>query len=317
MDAFGNIRLGAVADWRAAGLSTRRLYSLVRSGDLVKLRHGVYARRATVAEAESDPAERHALDVAAVRLTRPGQTVASHHSAAVIWGLDLLTRPPDGTVSMTCPPGTRLGTFMSVGVITRAAELKPEDVTKRFGVPLTTPARTVVDVARTSPFMAGVVIADSAIRQLLAPKSELRRALANRRRWPGSDRARNVIEFASGRAESVLESCARVVFREHGLPPPELQVILSGANGDFIGRVDFFWPDHRVVAEADGLLKYSSGREAIAELRRDRLLREAGFEVVHLTWAELFSQPERVVARIRDAFGRAARLRRGRRPSSV
>jgi len=197
---------------------------------------------------------------------------------------------------MTVPPGTRLGTFASTGVITHAAELRPADVTTRHGVPLTTPARTVVDVARTSPFMDGVVVADSAIHQLLASKSNLGRTLADRERWPGSDRARRARSFASGRAESVLESCARVLFREHGLPPPELQVILYGTDGGFVGRVDFLWPGHRVVAEADGLLKYSGAREAIAELKRDRLLREAGFDVVHFTWAELFSQPERGLA---------------------
>jgi very-short-patch-repair endonuclease len=310
VDAFCELRVGTTADWRAAGLSAKRLHSLTGSGELVKLRHGVYARRAVVAEAESDPARRHALDVAAVRLARSQQAVASHLSAAVVWGLDLLTRPPDGTVSVTVPPGTRLGAFVSKGVITHAAELAPADVTTRYGVPLTTAARTVVDVARISPFMEGVVVADSAIHQLLTSKSDLGRALASQDRWPGSDRARKVVEFASGRAESVLESCARVVFREFRLPPPELQVVLNGANGRFIGRVDFFWPDHRVVAESDGLLKYSGAREAIAELRRDRLLREAGFEVVHVTWAELFSQPERVVERIRDTFERAARLRR-------
>jgi len=56
------------------------------------------------------------------------------------------------------------------------------------------------------------------------------------------------------------------------------------------------------LPEADGLLKYQGRAEAIAELRRDRLLREAGYEVVHFTWQELFTEPTRVVARIRQAF---------------
>ena len=73
--------------------------------------------------------------------------------------------------------------------------------------------------------------------------------------------------------------------------------------------IDFFWREYSVVAEADGLLKYQSGADAIAELKRDRLLREAGFEVVHFTWDELFREPERVVSRIRAALARARRLR--------
>ena len=62
-----------------------------------------------------------------------------------------------------------------------------------------------------------------------------------------------------------------------------------------------------IRAETDGLLTYDSGERA-AERRRDRLLLEAGFEVVHVTWQELFSDPARVAGRIREAFRRAERL---------
>jgi very-short-patch-repair endonuclease len=77
-----------------------------------------------------------------------------------------------------------------------------------------------------------------------------------------------------------------------------------------IARVDFMWQEHRVVVEADGLLKYDSGETAIKELARDRLLRDAGYEVVHFTWKELFTDPEGVITRIRDAFFRQSRLAR-------
>ena len=70
-----------------------------------------------------------------------------------------------------------------------------------------------------------------------------------------------------------------------------------------------------VIAEADGLLKYDSGQTAIKELARDRLLREAGYEVVHFTWKELFTDPERVIKRIRDAFIRQSHLARMSRTS--
>jgi len=181
-------------------------------------------------------------------------------------------------------------------------------VTKRYGVAVTTAARTVADLARTGTFMEGVVVADAALYERHASKSELRRVLAGCERWPGTSRARQVIDFADGLAESVLESCARVLFRDHGLPPPELQVHITGRDRTMIARVDFFWRRHGVVAETDGLLKYDSGERAIAERRRDRLLLEAGFEVVHVTWQELFSDPARVAGRIREAFRRAERL---------
>jgi very-short-patch-repair endonuclease len=163
-------------------------------------------------------------------------------------------------------------------------------------------ARTVVDIARTAGFMEGVVVTDSALYERHTSKTELRRVLLRCDRWPGISRARRVVDFANGLAESALESCARVVFHEQGLPAPELQVHISGRDRTVIARVDFFWRRYGVIAESDGLLKYDGGEKAIAELKRDRLLREAGYEVIHFTWQELFSDPIRVAGRIREVF---------------
>ena len=172
--------------------------------------------------------------------TRRHGGIASHHSAAQLHGLRLLKQPP-GTVTLTVPPGTRAGRYrQDAGVICHAAELPDQQVTKRYGVPVTTAARTVADIARTTTFMEGVVVADAALYERHASKSELRRVLAGCERWPGTSRARQVIDFADGLAESVLESCARVLFRDHGLPPPELQVHITGRDRTMIARVDFF-----------------------------------------------------------------------------
>lgn len=301
--------IGTLATWQAAGLSKKRLYSLVSSGELVKIRHGVYAASGVLARAEAEPGLRHALDVAGAMATRMHRGVASHHSAARLRGLSLLSQPPEGTVTLTVPTVARAGQYRQVaGVICHAAELPEQHVTKLYGLSATRAARTVVDLARTSAFMDSVVVADSALHERHASKTELRRVLASCSRWPGTSRAREVVDFADGLAESVLESCARVFFHEQGLPPPELQVHITGRDRTMIARVDFFWRRYGVVAEADGLLKYDSGDKAIAERRRDRLLQEAGLEVVHFTWRELFSDPARVAGRIRHAFGRALRL---------
>jgi len=174
---------------------------------------------------------------------------------------------------------------------------------------LTTVNRTVVDLSRTLPFMDAVVVTDDAIRKLKASKSGMADVITACQGWPGAARARRAMEFSSGRAESPLESCARVVFDAFGLPQPELQAeiivglsdapdgtVLVGEYHEF--RVDFLWREAKTVAEADGLTKYSSGADAIKELRRDRLLREAGYKLVHLTWAEVLHEPQRVVDRI-------------------
>jgi very-short-patch-repair endonuclease len=118
--------------------------------------------------------------------------------------------------------------------------------------------------------------------------------------------ATDVVEFADGLAESVLESIARAVFRDGGLPQPALQVRIGGDQ--FIGRVDFLWKRYRTIAEVDGAMKYADPRRARAQLRRDKQLREAGYEVVHFDWREITSEPDMVIASIRAAF------RRGRQP---
>jgi hypothetical protein len=224
-------------------------------------------------------------------------------------GLDLLKGPIDGLASITVPPGTRVGPYRRANVVRHSAALPEAHVIELFGVRITTAARTVVDIARTGTFMAGVVTADSALYQRWTSKAELRRVLAICDGWPGIGNARTAVDFASSLAESVLESCARVVFSQEGLPPPELQVVIFGQGGSKIARVDFFWREHGVVAEADGLLKYQTGADAIAELKRDRLLRELGLDVIHFTWEELFREPERVARRVLTAFERGRRLR--------
>jgi hypothetical protein len=175
-----------------------------------------------------------------------------------------------------------------------------EHVTKLFGVRVTTVPRTIVDLARTSPFKAAVVAADSALRADKTTKAELMGVCDTCGQWPGIRQARKVVQFSDGLAESALESCARVVFRELGLAPPALQATIHGDS--FAYRVDFCWAEYRTIAEADGLAKFSSKEDLLAQFRRDRLLRDAGYKVVHFTWRELFETPAAVVARLRTAF---------------
>jgi hypothetical protein len=275
---------------------------------VVRIRYGVYATGEIVAEAKSDSALRHAFEVAAVRETRNRGGVASHESAAMLWRLSLLNKVADGTVTLTVPPGPRTGQHKRTGVVSHAAELPDSHATELYGLPVTTAARTVIDVARSATFREGVVVADSALHERYSSKTDLRRVLARCKGWPGVAQARRAVDFASPLAESPLESCARVAFHEQGLPAPMLQTHILGTDGGGIGRVDFYWARYRTIAEADGLLKYQESENAIAELKRDRLLREAGYEVVHFTWQELFADPGRVATWVRAAFDRAIRL---------
>jgi very-short-patch-repair endonuclease len=189
------------------------------------------------------------------------------------------------------------------------ARVPPDHVCHVFGLPITTVARTVVDLARATAFREGLVTADSALHLHRTSNKELLTVLAELPRVRGCRMAADVVEFADGLAESALESIARAVFRDGGLPKPALQVRIGG--DEFLGRVDFLWQRYRTIAEVDGAMKYADPYRARAQLRRDKRLREAGYEVVHFDWREITAEPDAVVASIRAAFLRGGQRGRG------
>jgi hypothetical protein len=288
------------ADLLASGLTRARIRTMVSRGELISLARGVYitaelAYRMRILP-ERDTATRA---MAALATLGPG-TVVSHDTAAELHGLDQLTIGQRLMVSRAPGVGSRTGG--QPGILVHAAGLPPGDVGWRLGVPVTTVPRTVIDLARTLDFRSGLVVADSALHQRLTSKQELRAVLAACRRWPGASKAAEVVEFADGLAESVLESIARVVFRDLGLPAPEMQVEIRDADGNFIGRVDFLWRRFRTIAEVDGALKYDDRTRARAQLRRDKLLRGEDYEVEHFTWRDVVHEQDQVGRSLRTAF---------------
>jgi hypothetical protein len=289
-----------------AGLSVAQIRSKVSRGELVRLDRGVYAPAASVRSVGANARGELALRAAAMLAALGPDAVASHHTAARILGLSLLGRDPAGIAISRVPGSGSRGGWPGVRV--HNAALPKGHLDRHLGVPVTTAARTVLDLARAAPFRAGVVVADSALRLKRTTKTELQAVIADCRRWPGLQRASEVVAFADGLAESPLESIARVAFRDCGLPPPQLQAVL-GAGGRVIARVDFYWEQFRTIAEADGEMKYDNRFEATYQLRRDAELRDAGFEVVHFGWHDIYDAPAQVAASIRAAFGRGSRRR--------
>jgi hypothetical protein len=276
---------------------------MVERGELIRIGWGYYATADLADLIPRLPAGRLLLSAAAAAAALGPAAVVSHQTAAQLHGLSLLG-PPPAALSVTRPPGvgSRSG---RPGVCVRCAALPIEHVGGRLAVPVTTVARTVIDLARLLDFRAGVVVADSALQQKLTSKKELRAVVAACRQWPGIRSAAQVVEFADGKAESPLESLARIVFRDCGLPPPELQVEIS--DDEFIGRVDFLWREFRTIAEVDGAGKYDDRGLAMRQLRRDKRLREAGYEVVHFDWKEINGDRGYVATSVRAAFAQGRR----------
>ncbi len=289
--------------------SSNQIRTLVRRGAIVRIGRGVYVQLATARALSATPKGGHVLRAAAAVVQAGRGAVVSHRSAAVFHGIDLIGRPGNLVTITARPNGGRKGT---ANVHLYTTPLPVNHVTDKLGVPVTTVARTVIDLARTLTFAEGVMAADSAIRRRLTSKSDLRAVLATCPGRRGVVQASRVVGFANGNAESALEPIARVAFHDCGLPAPALQVWIAGPKGDVIGRVDFYWEQYKTIAEVDGAMKYEDPSRAKAQLRRDKKLREAGYQVVHFDWKEITTNPEQVAASIRAAFAIGALAARDR-----
>jgi hypothetical protein len=290
----------------AAGFTDDEVRRLVRAGRLTPLRRGVYVEGSL----PDDALARHVLNIRAALGELAGDAVVSHVSAAVLHGLRIWAVPLE-RVHVTRPRrnGGRRGTFVHV----HTAPLDPAEVVVVSGLPVTSLARTVADLARSLPFEQAVVLADSAMfykRPDRIEPADLAQVLERAPRWPGSPAARRAIAFSNGLSESVGESRSRVAIAAAGLPPPVLQWEVRAAGaGAFVGRVDFGWPELRTVGEFDGLVKYGRTLRPdqdpvdilVAEKRREDALRAEDLGVTRWIWSDL-PRFAPVAARLRSQF---------------
>ncbi|MFI7064062.1 type IV toxin-antitoxin system AbiEi family antitoxin domain-containing protein [Kribbella sp. NPDC050124] len=292
---------------REAGYTNEQIRERLADGRWERLRFGQYAERVDLSGwAPWDrPVIRHRRLVhAAVNSMRPNSAVVSHHSALAMHGVPVWLADL-AEVQLTRMSG-RSG--VKAGVRHHRGELSCPDVTRVDGVSVTSIARALVETAARASFEAAVVSADAALRRPEVSDDDLSRLLEVTEYWPGGPTIRSALAFADPLAESVGESRLRVLMRNEGLPAPVLQAVFRDDDG-FIGRVDFYFPDHKTVVEFDGLVKYPDGsRDAlIREKAREDRLRALGLEVVRITWADL-AHPARTAMRIRQAFDRSRRL---------
>ena len=295
-----------LAQARSCGVGDAVIARRVRTQEWVPQRRGVYVEQAELARCAGDPTGLQVLAVQAFLLVHHGDLVVSHSSAAALHRLPLLapydTRPvltlhrPEATPPAR--PGDRL-----------AASVPTNQRARAFGLTVTDRARTVADLARTSPWEAAVVMADAALRAGVARSAVQDLLNGPCQGWPGAAAARRVIAFADHRAESALESRARCWFAALQLPALELQVEIFDQRRRFVARVDFLL-NGRTVCETDGRMKYAAkeqpGDQPLwAEQQREDRLRELGFEVVRGYWSD-GADLTRLATELRRAFARAA-----------
>lgn len=306
----------------AAGMSEAEIRHAVGSGAIVRVCRGMYRgavppgppgppRPPGLPGPRGDPGRRweelvagHERAVRGVVRRLESPAVVSHVSAAVVHGTEIWDVPLDRVhVTRSAPTGARRGHDL----VLHAVPLDPAETVWVRGLLVTTPARTVADVARTVPFGQAVVVADGLARRYGLRTAELLTAARPERRRRGTAAAVRVARFADGRAASPGESRSRVLFHAAGLPVPDLQHEVRDAVGRWCATVDFWWDGSPpVVGEFDGEVKYgrllppgrTAGQVITEEKIREDRLRDMGLHVVRWTWRDL-DAPTALLTRLR------------------
>lgn len=276
---FGGPHGLATAAELAPELSRRMLARHVRAGAIVRVCHGVYALSSPDALGRLA-----ALDVMTGR-----QMVACMGTAAELYGFATETDP-------------------RVHVLDPAIRMRPTDrvmVHQRTGAPLarvqgrlaTAPAWTAVEVARTLRRPRALATLDAALHAQACTVADLCDAVAEQKGRRGIVAVRELLAHVDARAESPMESEARLVFIDGGLPLPELQYEIVDRCGD-LWRTDFAWPAAKVVAEYDSM-EWHATPEA---LKHDRMktarLQECGWTLVPIVVDDVRTRPFDLVGRL-------------------
>jgi hypothetical protein len=282
------------------------LRRLNRGGELIRIRRGAYALEEKPGLAVEDRHRRLILGTAPQ--LRDG-AVFSHGSAAVLHGLPVWP----AAVERVHVTRNRSGNGIKRAVVqVHGTPLDGPAIVLIDNTPVTSLARTVLDLARTWPMTQAVAAGDRAL-MLGLTRAELDAGLVAMERWPGVRAARRVVEFLDVRSESVGESVSRVRLMEEGLPAPEPQHEIFGPDGQFMARVDFYWNEQRTVGEFDGKIKYGRllkpGQRIedviFDEKLREDAVRDLGLQVVRWIWPDLYRTGV-LRGRVLRAFARAS-----------
>lgn len=248
------------------------------SGDLVRLRPGVYLR--VDPERPPTPEEWIVARARALARTSAEPPLFSHLTAAALHGLPV-RGPASPKVHITVPP-ERPGA--QALVIRHRGEVPEEQQLERLGIRFTSLERTMADVARTAPFDVAVCTLDAAFRPVTAPKPGVHDLTAAEglreevleiaaRSAHGRARAARALGFADGRAQLPGESISRIRLVELGFARLDLQVQVAGPSGQKY-FVDFGLDDVKAWGEFDGEQKYRDEAMRSGLTLEEVLLRE-------------------------------------------
>jgi len=296
--ALAGRQYGVVARFQliAIGLSARMIDRRLAAGRLHVIHRGVYA-----VGHPRIPQEGRWL--AAVLACGDG-AVLSHRSAAALWGI----RPYAGRPEVIAAHAHRRGRLL----VARRSSIEPDECTVHRGIPCTTAARTLIDLATVvKPHAIDRAVREAEFLQLV-DFAELGRMLEHRPR--GTKQLRTAIARAAeslAHTRSELEDRFRTLVLDEDLPTPEFNATI--ALKEITIEADAVWHHEKVIVELDGWAAHRTRDQFRHDRHRDRVLTLGGWRVLRYTWLDI---DHRAAREIRELLSERKRRRSGR-PRSV
>jgi very-short-patch-repair endonuclease len=264
-----------------AGLSHDAIAHRVAHGWLIRRHHGVYLVGAVAGPLADEMAGVQAI----------GEDAAlSHEAAGALW----VVRPEvDGPIDVSVA-GRRARSWPGI----RVHNVRALERTVDRGIPVTTPARTLLDLAATIGFGDLERAVEEARVLRLVTDAGLRAIVERNPGRPGTRALLRTLAHEPRLTRSQAELRLLELVRRAGLPLPETNVRVLGRE------VDALWREDRLIVEVDGFDPHGTRMAFERDRRRDAELVAAGYRVIRVTWRQLTGEPEAVVARLAGALAR-------------
>jgi very-short-patch-repair endonuclease len=238
------------------------------------------------------------LLLTAWRRALPPESAFAGATAAWLLGLDM---SPIDPVEIVVPAGS--GMRSRTGLCVRHCDISTREIVSVRGLRATSVHRTLSDLCLRGPAVEALVAIDMAVASRLTDPAALRRHAEATKGRAGSRGLKSLASLAAP-AESPMETRLRWLLIQARLPHPEVQTDLCDSSKQFVGRADLYYPAARLVLEYDG----GNHRDRLVEDRRQNLLIQcrlspnAGFRLLRFTAADIYRQPDVVVAQVRAAL---------------
>jgi hypothetical protein len=267
-------------------MTRQQLDVQVKNGGLVRVWYGVYAA--------SEPDLFGRLTALDIRMGH--SAVACMGTAAALYGFDT----ENTTAVHVLDPGIRMRPVKGLMVHQRTGAR----LSRVAGRLATGPGWTAVEVARELRRPRALATLDAALRSQSCTRVDLETAVREQVGRRGIVAVRELLPYADARAESAMESEARLVMIDYGLPRPELQYPIRGHDGE-VWWVDFAWPEARVAAEYESIDWHAGRLEMIKDKKRFAGVQECGWTVIPIVVDDVRRFPARLAERIDVHLSRA------------